>query len=454
MCVADEALAHAPPPFAARALDATDLLAYARFIASEPEIRRTAAGFIGYGRTKPGDRVLLAVDTHYDTRVVDAMAAALREKGATVNLVVVDVGPDRAFDDLDELGAAIRRRPWPEEPRRWEGVPWVEALAGRERYDLLVHGKGGGIPPTEHRYEAFPWLGVEHFASEATLFPRDVHTRINELAWRPIWEEGPGGRMHLVDGEGTDLTWDLWPEYYERPSAMFGPVPRWNHLMTHPPTPISPRESATGVVAGTINHFGRPFPRIAVHVVNGRAERIEGGGAYGDAWRALQEEAKDIHYPCFPRPGLFWLWEIALGTNPKIARPSNIGMLSSGGFEWERRKSGMVHVGIGTQWRGPEERWAGEQHLVYGHLHVHLMAATLTLRTAKGREHRIIDGGRLTALDDPSVRAIAAALGDPDELLRETWTPTVPGVNAPGDYEAYARDPAPYVYTSAGKRAR
>src|SRR3989304_8765589 len=45
-----------------------ELLPIARFVAGEPEVRRTGAGFIGYGSTKPGDKVLLAADTHYDWR--------------------------------------------------------------------------------------------------------------------------------------------------------------------------------------------------------------------------------------------------------------------------------------------------------------------------------------------------------------------------------------------------
>jgi len=423
------------------------LLAYARFIAGEPEIRRTAAGFIGYGSTRPGDRVLLAADTHFDVRVIDATAVALRERGARVDVIVVDAGPDREFDDVDELRAAIRRRPWREEPRRWEGVPWVEDLAAREGYDLLVHGKGGGIPATKHRFEAFPWLGVEHFASKATVYPRDLHTLINQVAWRPFWDPpARGGRVHLTDPEGTDVRWDLWPEYFDRPSAMFGPVPRWNHLMSHPPTPLSERESASGVVRGTTNHFGRPFVPIAVHVADGRVEDVEGGGAYGDAWRELLHEARDIKYPSFPRPGLFWLWEVAIGTNPKIVRPANIRRLSSGGFEWERRRSGIVHIGFGTQWRGPEEAWAGENGIVYGHLHVHCMAATLVLETAGGVERRVLEGGRLVALDDPAVRDLAAKHGDPDEVLAEEWTPPVPGITVPGSYAEYAKDPAAYIY--------
>ena len=429
-----------------RLLVPDELISYARFIADEPEIRRTAAGFIGYGATKPGDRVLLAADTHFDPLVVEAMSRALREKGARVDVIVVQAEPDREFEDADELRAAIRRRPWADEPRRWEGVPWVEELALKRGYDLLVHGKGGGIPNTPHRYEAFPWLQQDQFASPATTYPRELHVLINRRAWEPFFAKAPGGRVHVTDPEGTDVTWDMWPEYFERQTPMFGPVPRWNHLMSHPPTPLSPRESATGIVKGTTNHFGRPYPPIAVHVDHGKVERVDGGGPYGELWRELMDEAKDIQYPSFPRKGLFWMWEAAIGTNPKIRRPRNIKMLSSGGFEWERRRSGIVHLGFGTQWRGPEEKWAGDAGLVYGHLHVHLMFATVTLTAADGSEVRLLDRGRLVALDDPEVRAVAARLGDPDALLLEEWTPKLPSVSVPGDYARYAADPASYIY--------
>ena len=116
-----------------------EFLQVARIVAGETEIRRTAAGFIGYGSTKPGDRVLLAVDNHYEAEVVDALATALREKGASVDVIVVDVGPDREFDELTEIETVMRNRPWAEAPRRWEGIPWIEDLAIRQGYDLLIH---------------------------------------------------------------------------------------------------------------------------------------------------------------------------------------------------------------------------------------------------------------------------------------------------------------------------
>ncbi len=423
-----------------------DLMPYAREICCQEEVRRTAPGFVGYGSTKPGDRVLVAVDTHYDRNVVESVARGLREKGAKVDVLWVEVEPDREFTATEEVSVIMRREPWENKPRRWEGLPWVEELAVKQGYDLLVHGKGGGIPNTPHRYEAIPWLQKGQFASGATVYPRDLHTLINLKTWNMFFEAGRGGTVHLTDPEGTDLTYTLWPEYFDGTRRGYTEVPWWGHLLAHGPTPILPQENATGVFAGTTSHFQRPFERVQLEVENGRLERIVGGGAYGDAWRALQEETKNVKYPCFPRDGLFWLWEIAIGTNPKIRRADNIQMLSSGGFEWERRRSGIIHIGMGTRWRGAEERWAGEHGILYGHLHVHLLFPTLIINTKDGKQLPVIDNGHLTALDDPDVRDFAAKYGDPDQILNIDWQPSIPGIDCDGCYEDYARDPARFIY--------
>jgi hypothetical protein len=438
-------LLSAPPPSRATAT-IEELMPYVREICGQAEVRRTAPGFVGYGGTKEGDRVLIAVDTHYDRRVVEAVARGLREKGARVDVIWVQAEPDREFTATDEITTIMRREPWTKRPRRWEGLPWVEDLAQREGYDLLVHGKGGGIPNVPHRYEAIPWLQVDHFASAATVYPRDLHTLINMKTWMHFFGEGRGGKVHLTDAEGTDLRYTLWPDYFDGTRRGYTEVPWWGHLLGHGPTPIVPQEDATGVVAGTMSHFQRPFPTIHVEIEKGRVERITGGGAYGDAWRGLKTESDAVQYPSFPRPGLFWLWEVAIGTNPKIRRPPNINMLSSGGFEWERRRSGIVHIGLGTRWRGAEERWAGERGLLYGHLHVHLMFPTLRIETPAGKEIAVIDRGHLTTLDDPEVRDMARRYGDPDAILNIEWTPGIPGIDAPGRYADYSRDPAKVIY--------
>ncbi len=432
----------------ARVLAITDMLDVARQVAGSEEVRRTAAGFIGYGATGPGQRVLIGVDTQTDPAITDAIATALREMGAAVDVVVAQTEPDREFDDLDEVRVAIRRQPWVENPRRWEGTPWIEELAGSRGYDLLIHGKGGAIPKVSHRYEGFPWVVADHFDAPSNLFPRSLHRLINERTWSRI-TDNTGSRLRLTDPEGTNLSLTILDAPLRDTTRHdYGLSPKWGHLMAHPPTPIEANDDSTGVIAGTLNHFSRPFPRIEVEIENARMTAIRGGGAYGDAWRALEDEAKDIQYPCFPAPGLFWLWELAIGTNPKIVRPANIRCLSSGGFEWERRRAGIIHCGLGTRWRSSEEVWAGERRLVYGHLHVHLLSATLTVETPRG-DVPVIENGRLSAYDDPEVRDLAATFGDPDQLLHDDWVPDIPGITVPGDYAAYARDPARWVYADA-----
>jgi hypothetical protein len=431
-----------------RVVDLADLLEVARHVAGSEEVRRTAAGFIGYGATKPGERVLIGVDSQTDPAITEAVATALREMGASVDVVIAQTEPDREFDDFDEIRVAIRRQPWVENPRRWEGTPWIEDLAKSRGYDLLIHGKGGAIPKVSHRYEGFPWVVRDHFDGPSNLFPRPVHRLINERTWSRITDNA-GSRIRLTDPEGTDIGLTILPGPLQDTTRHdYGLSPKWGHLMAHPPTPIEPDDDSTGTIAGTLNHFSRPFPRIEVDIENARMTGIRGGGAYGKAWAELEAESAATQYPCFPAPGLFWLWELAIGTNPKIVRPSNIRCLSSGGFEWERRRAGIIHCGIGTRWRSSEEVWAGERRILYGHLHVHLLRPTLIVETPRG-DVPVIEAGRLSAYDDPDVRDLAATYGDPDQLLHDDWVPEIPGITVPGEYEEYARDPARFVYGTA-----
>ncbi len=424
-----------------------ELIRIAKHLMDIPERRSAHLGSIGYGSTRPGDRVLVAVDRAYDREIVDALVTALRDRGARVDIIWKDSGPDRRFAETDELEVAIRYEHWRNRPRRWEGDPKIEELAEREGYDLLVHGRGGPTGATPFRYEQFPWMSKDHFSPEIVTYPSEIIAVSSQITWDSIWNKGKGARVHLTDLEGTDITYSLNETYWDGTHHGWVPEPsKWyGHLFGHP-TPPLPYADAQGVVKGTTSHFSRAFPEISLEIVDGQVRSVEGGGQYGEAWAEKVEETKETKYPGFERPGLFNLWEAAIGGHPKVRRAESIEWWSSGGFEWERRRSGVIHLGFGTFWRGFDEAWAAERGLAYGHLHVHLLFPTFELETVDGEILTLVSNGRLTALDDDRVRKVAEKYGDPDELLSESWIPSIPGISAPGQYSDYQKDPASYIY--------
>ena len=215
-----------------------------------------------------------------------------------------------------------------------------------------------------------------------------------------------------------------------------------SHIMGVPYMVVLPQSDGEGVVAATSSHKG-VFPHMKIHVKDHKITRIEGGGAYGDHWRKLLDERKDIQYPFLPGPGAAYWMEASLGTNPKTVRSHDVFVTGP----WDsndRRRSGIMHLGFGTA--GPLDAWASREGLPSGHDHIHLYFPTYEVETRDGETVKLIDKGHLTVLDDPEIRALAAKFGDPDELLRADWIPAIPGINAPGDYwEDYAKDPRPWI---------
>ena len=429
------------------------LLSIAERLVRGRSVRRSLPA--GYGM-KPGERALLVVNNLYDQAVVDAIVKAIRQLPAKVDVISVDMGPDRPLTYADELWGFMHNCPGvPEknEVRQWiERIRWAEKVAAEEGYDILIHTLGGPLPDTKYRYEGIPWTSREVFP--AADFPYDVWDAINRKAWDQVWNKGRGGKVRLTDPEGTDLSFTLCEEYYDphrytetESIPFFQAEPFFGHLFGRPTPPYySEKEDASGVVAGTTNHVSRPFPHIKVFIESGKAVRIEGGGKYGDAWRELLELGKNIRYPEYPSEGLFWWWECAIGTNPKMRRPSNAFMLSGAGTVYERLRSGVIHIGIGTVIYGPSEDWAAQRKLPYGHIHVHPLYPTYEITCRDGTKTKVIDNGHLTALDDPEVIAVASKYGDPKELLRDEWRAPIPGISVPGDYwRDYAPDPGAWL---------
>jgi hypothetical protein len=75
------------------------------------------------------------------------------------------------------------------------------------------------------------------------------------------------------------------------------------------------------------------------------------------------------------------------------------------------------------------------------HIHNYFITYRVRVRGTKNTWMTLIEKGDLPALKSPEIRALASRYGNPDEVLGDDWAPYLPGINAPGRYEDYAKDP-------------
>ncbi len=407
---------------------------------------------------QPGHRALIAVPNDFDRQVLEAITRAIREAGGKADVILTDPGNRGPGGD----GAPEAMSILSTERLDYEGKPIADDggfkrgtiidLAENAGFNILIYGAGGPHAPIKIPWQYIFWDRMDKFITSAA-YPDELQQAIDKATWEMVLKSH---RVHATDPEGTDLSWTVKPNYWEEAKKTYGfNIVHEGHVSLIPlgMTAESFMESdAQGVIAGGLNHTG-PFPHLRVVVSRASVSGIEGGGRYGQLWRQAIDKWKDVQWPGHPGKSINKLWEVAVGTQVKGIRPKD-AMERPGGNVWERSRTGVIHWGIGArtafvmQIQNPEElkQFQDEHHAPGGHVHIHTYFNTVDLTTVDGQTIRIIDKGRLTPLDDPQVRQVAAKYGDPDELLREVWIPAIPGVNVPGDYmEEYGKDPTSYI---------
>ena len=444
-----------------------DCLPQARIFA-EKEYGRAAMGPI-----HKGDNALIITLPDQDPYVQEAVTEALKEKGAeSVKFMYeheLSGGEPRAFSAQDGWREAntVENEPWDMSGSTFYSDiigSLLKHLVDNPKYNVVFFGLGGRnhfwFQLGEHskRYRGC-WLfnNWEEFLSEAWTHPDELW---KETERKIIKALGTATAVRITDPEGTHLEYTLTPEEAKR-----WELTAWlpGHLLLDP-LQSTTQENAmipvtedvppvfrdlNGVLAGTSNHMGY-LPRIELHFEHGRLVDVKGGGRYGEMIRELQEKHRDVHWPGYPDKGFFWYCDCALCTVVKAFRRTSD--LFNGYWRLpnisERNRAGVFHMGMGSRRHGSQYlQYAKENHLSTGHIHVHNYFATYEIKVKdSGYWHKIVDKGRLTALDDVDIRALAVKYGDPDKLLSYNWVPPLPGINCEGNYWTdYAPDPAGYI---------
>lgn len=423
------------------------------------------------GPIEKGDKILIVTDATQDPLLLEAFRRAMKEKGAAIVDVVYE--PNLTKEKPKPRPAIDAREGW-REVERWlrtrfpkgegesDGQVSLAELVKENGYTVVYAGSGGPLRnwaepikkiagrPAYRGY--WLWRTWEDGLDKGNSFPSDLH----ELIDRKVVENfGRAAQVRLTDPQGTFLEWSLTESEAKlwQQTALFP-----NHLYLYPyqaTRDIAAKDpnkrvfpKARGVVKGTANHTGY-FPHIKIYVEDGMITEVVGGGRYGELWREWLGKLSEVKYPHHPRPSYWYLFEIALGTNPKVHRPVDIfgGMAK---FSNERSRAGVLHISFGAEAEDADFiNFAAQHNVPIGHWwHVHLYFPTLAIKLRDSNDwFTLIDRGWLTALDDPEVRALAARYGDPDEVLSYEWIPAVPGINFPGDYDRdFASDPAGWVW--------
>lgn len=407
---------------------------------------------------KAGDKILFVALSEYEPMVIEAMCRAMREKGAHVDLLVLDSSPLAPPEDLAAHEAIAIDKEEDDYSYYYSKIcdivrrSTAKALVDSEKYSMVIAGSAGPLPsPISFPWHRFNLYSLEDFASPTMDYPSDLQRMIDEKTHAQVMS---ARSLRITDPEGTDVRWTN----YEDGRPLFP-----NHIFARPVNighGFGGKDDCAGVVAGTLNHMGA-FPYCKAYIEGGQVVRIEGGGKYGEVWREKLEKYRKVMWPPFPTryggppenrvpaPGMFWFYECGIGTTAGAFRLPQEGLFQCyANFLHDRMRSGYIHCGFGLSVMG--QRQAIEAGLPWVHTHIHLVFPTLEGTTRSGQPITIIDKGHLTTLDDPEVRSLAGKYGNPDELLTEAWFPAIPGINAPGDYmKDYARSPISWIKREA-----
>ena len=365
-----------------------------------------------------------------------------------------------ARDYFDAGPAALNA--WLDKHPEIDWIVWRSGNRPNSRKMLKQHG--------EKFLGNYTYLDLYDLMSQVPSFPSDVWRLVETKTMEPL---AFVDRAEVTDPEGTAFGYDVDEEMAKHWAAG---VYNQGHLYMYPAQatgrfpysiieypvmggaylpPVQPE--TTGVIASTSSHAAT-HPRMEITIEKGRVKEIKGGGLYGDGIRLMMKYpgTNEQTWPFQKKPGYWWLYEAGLGTNPKYFKhPAEV---LEGNNLSERNVAGVIHWALGAEVSmGPDKVgvWAPESEdftskpdlpLPKGHsMHQHNHLPTVQVRIRDLDQWvTLIEHGGLTAMQDVYVRALASRYGNPNDILRRDYVSALPGINAPGTYDSYARNPGAY----------
>jgi len=360
-----------------------------------------ARNMMDYCQLQRGEHVAIFADTLIPPLVVQAVLAAVEERGCRPAIVTTQP-------------AGLSWRQGAEPPRAYKAAMYAsDVVIQLKSVEAQTFPRVQETAMIEHdiRMLRVP-LGnsIEALTEEWALFPFEVMQLVTRKIYDQ-WTEGattPGDVVKTIRVQadnGTDLTATYDPHYVIHTGFLFPKLMpgQWNQFCGAT-VGIELFKDANGTVVFDGLHGEEEYkllPPAGSDVVHPLSEpvrwifedrhcRIE-GGFEAELIRRLVA-AGGAHADI--------LAEIALGVNPKA--PLNT---------MPTRRSGVTHYAVGsTTGRTPNP----EKESAEVHTHGHLFKCNLWVDD----EPCIVDG-RLAVFDDPEVRKVAAKYGDPDKLFEE-----------------------------------
>ncbi len=335
-----------------------------------------------------GEQVLMlqTQDVAGSSPASQVLEEACRRAGARTQRLVTPTFNPRIAEPPDEVTQAICQ---------------ADVVVFLSPYAALLHSQAGRKAMIEYGTRIAPVLTytLEELASPWALFPPRLQLKMHGMCWDLVTKGAP---IAVRSRSGTEIT-----------GSIGGPIVTIRHdRLVHGlgwhgiwPGEVGPCIEPLEHVNGTLVVDAVPgYPplsaaadKLRLRVVENRIVEIEGGPVAG-YFRELVERSVasggDGDH----------LVEIQWGLNPKGRLASGLRRIEADEIELSR-VARTVHFGFGT----------GTNHFHWDL--VLIDGFDITVGTTV-----VYRQGRLTLLDHPEVRALAAEYGPPDEILREVST--------------------------------